>query len=218
MNENHLLDVEHWKDVEKWDNYEIPYLFLGYNPKPYDSRPLDDYIVLDGHEQGLYDHYFKLINEAIEFGKLTAVGIDIRGFCSLRATKVIKWRKSKKSIKPVDIYLELEQEIHKLESDDKVNQQDTTTRRTQNQDYNPTSRIGQAMKRIAQLYADKGIVVPGEDMIGRLQKQFGATIRKNDNDYFSYTNLSNNKRKIMTKIAYEKMFTRVRNSIKKKLK
>lgn len=212
------LHVEYWKDKEIWDNYEIPYLFLGYNPKPYDSRPFDDYITLDEHEQELYDLYFKLINEAIELGKLISVKVNLRNFCSLRAADVIKWRKTKNSIKPVRIYLKMEKEIHESETEDKVNQQSTTTRHTQSKEFQPRDAIGRAMKIIAEAYADKGQIVTGEEMIDRLKKQFSASIRRSDKDYFSYTNLITKKRVTLSKANYEKRLTRIRKWNKVNLK
>jgi len=136
----------------------------------------------------------------------------------LRAADVIKWRKTKNSIKPVRIYLKMEKEIHESETEDKVNQQSTTTRHTQSKEFQPRDAIGREMKIIAKAYADKGQIVTGEEMIDRLKKQFSASIRRSDKDYFSYTNLITKKRVTLSKANYEKRLTRIRKWNKVNLK
>ena len=111
------LNVDYWINKKIWENHEIPYLFLGYNPKPYDSRPLDDYVVLNEEEQELYDNYLKLINEAITLGKLIPASVNLRGFCSLRAADIKEWRKDVSYIKPKEIYLEMENAISERQKD-----------------------------------------------------------------------------------------------------
>jgi len=108
---NKQLDVDHWKDMEIWEIDQIPYLFLGYEPVPYNPRPLDDVTTLDEEEGKLYDRYYELIRVAIDIGDLIPVQSPTARKTPLRATHVIKWRKKKRSIKEVKIYIDLEKAI-----------------------------------------------------------------------------------------------------------
>lgn len=106
------LNVKKWKDMEIWEIDQIPYLFLGYEPVPYNFRPLDDVTTLDEQESELYDQYFNLIRVAIDIGKLTPVQSSTARTTPLRAVEIKEWRKTKQdSIKPVPIYLKMEEEI-----------------------------------------------------------------------------------------------------------
>lgn len=111
--EQYRLNVDYWKDKAIWKDYEIPYLFLGYEPKPceYDDYDrIDDSLSLNDQEVELYRQYFNLIREAIKLGSLTPFEITSDSI-SLRATDVKEWRKTVPFIKPVKIYLEMEKEI-----------------------------------------------------------------------------------------------------------
>jgi len=219
MYEPDRLKVDFWKEMAIWEVYQIPYLFLGYEPPPaHDSYRLDDIVSLDEHDDELRWQYEKLIRDAIDSGALISDPFARTPTTPLRAVDVIKWRKNKTSIEPVQIYLEMEKEIHESETEDKVNQQPTTTRHTQSKDFQPRDAIGRAMKNIAEAYADKGQIVTGEEMIDRLKKQFSASIRSSDKDYFSYTNSIAKKRVILSKANYEKRLTRIRKWNKVNLK
>ena len=83
---NEQLDVEYWKDKTIWEEYQIPYLFLGYEPPSSYNSYLDDVITLDEHEEDLYVKYKALISEAITLGNLTPVASNLMSYCSLKAS------------------------------------------------------------------------------------------------------------------------------------
>jgi len=129
---NYELDSEYWKAKEIWEDHEIPYLFLGYNPKPceYDkSCRTDDSLSLNKQEEKLYNQYLKLIREAVYLGtNLTTYKRNNQGGYSLRAVEIKQWRKKKKRfIKPAQIYIKMEKKIQDLQgiiTNEQVNGQD----------------------------------------------------------------------------------------------
>ena len=95
MNEQHRLNVDYWKNKKIWEIDQIPYLFLGYEPVPHNSRPLDDVTTLDKQESELYDQYWHLIRVAIDIGKLIPVQSSTARTTPLRAVEIKEWRKDK---------------------------------------------------------------------------------------------------------------------------
>jgi len=111
---NKQLNVEYWKAKVIWEDHEIPYLFLGYQPLSDDYDKLyriDDQIYLDDQEAEPYRNYLKLIREAIKLDELIPFGTNSKGWYSLRASDIKVWRKNISIIEPVEIYLEMEEGI-----------------------------------------------------------------------------------------------------------
>jgi len=135
------LNVKKWKDMEIWEIDQIPYLFLGYEPVPYNSRPLDDVTTLDKQESELYDQYWHLIRVAIDIGKLIPVQSSTARTTPLRAVEIKEWRKDKQhSIKPVPIYVEMEKKIQEPDAADNSVKSKTITNR-EPKPYNPRHEI-----------------------------------------------------------------------------
>ena len=62
--ETNRLHVEYWKAKKIWEDHEIPYLFLGYQPLRDDYDKLDrieDRIYLNDYEEGKYREYLNAI-------------------------------------------------------------------------------------------------------------------------------------------------------------
>jgi len=117
MYEQDRLKVDFWKEMAIWEVYQIPYLFLGYEPPPaHDSYRLDDIVSLDEHDGELRWQYEKLIRDAIDSGALISDPFARTTTTPLRAVGVIKWRKNKTSIEPVQIYREMEKEIQESDT------------------------------------------------------------------------------------------------------
>jgi len=121
--EEHCLNFAYWKDKTIWEIYQIPYLFLGYEPKPYNSRLLDDVIDLDEQEGKRYDQYYDLIKDAIDSGALICDPSARTPTTPLRASDIKTWRKTVDFIKPAKIYLDMEDAITESPSNANNNKQ-----------------------------------------------------------------------------------------------
>jgi len=227
--EKHRLKDDFWKEKELWNDYEIPYLFLGYEPMSCDYAALHriDSLFLNDREEELYSQYLNLIREAIDLGSLTPFKTTSHSI-SFRSGDIKVWRKTKSSIKPVQIYIDMEKEIQepdtadnstegemsgKAKKKDQKTQQPTITPPTQSKVYPAKDAIGRAMMMIAQAYADKGLIVTGDEMLNGLKKQLGATTKSSDNDYVSYTDTATKKRVKLNKANFGRRFTRTRKKI-----